>query len=126
MAHGNAKYEAEMSDRKRELFADLHGNVLKIGAGPGPNLRYYPRDIHWIGIEPNTYIYPYLQQEAERVGLNIDIQSGTAEQLDVEGAGIDAVVSTLVLCSVENLSTVQQEILRVLKPGGRFFSFSNT
>lgn len=63
MAHGNAKYEAEMSDRKRELFADLHGNVLEIGSGPEPNLRYYPRDIHWIGIEPNTYIYPYLQQE---------------------------------------------------------------
>lgn len=41
MAHATAKYEAEMSDRKRELFADLHGNVLEIGPGTGPNLRYW-------------------------------------------------------------------------------------
>lgn len=66
-------------------------------------------------------MYPYLQQEAERVGLDIEIKSGTAEQLDAEDNSIDAVVSTLVLCSVENLSTVLQEILRVLKPGGQFF-----
>ena len=121
MAHATAKYEAEMSDRKRELFSDLHGNVLEIGSGTGPNLRYYPSDIHWTGIEPNSHMYPYLQQEAERVGLDIDIKSGTAEQLDVEDASIDAVVSTLVLCSVENLSSVLQEVLRVLKPGGQFF-----
>ncbi|WP_036488459.1 class I SAM-dependent methyltransferase [Myxosarcina sp. GI1] len=121
MAHATAKYEAEMSDRKQELFADLHGNILEIGPGTGPNLRYYPGDVRWLGIEPNTHMYPYLLQEAERVRLNIDIKNGTAERLDVEDNSIDAVVSTLVLCSVENLSTVLQEILRVLKPGGRFF-----
>ena len=121
MAHATAKYEAEMSDRKRELFSDLHGNVLEIGPGTGPNLRYYPSDIHWTGIEPNSHMYPYLQQEAERLGLDIDIKSGTAERLDAEDNSIDAVVSTLVLCSVENLSTVLQEVLRVLKPGGQFF-----
>lgn len=56
MAHGNAKYESEISDRQRELFSDLHGNVLEIGSGTGANLRYYPSDIHWTGIEQNTYI----------------------------------------------------------------------
>ncbi|MGF1541673.1 MAG: class I SAM-dependent methyltransferase [Pleurocapsa sp.] len=81
---------------------------------PIPLNLYYPRDIHWIGIEPNTYVYPYLQQEAERVGLNIDIRSETAEQSNAEDNSIDVVVSALVLCSVENLSTVLQEILRVL------------
>ncbi|MGB7441520.1 MAG: class I SAM-dependent methyltransferase [Coleofasciculaceae cyanobacterium] len=121
MAHATAKYEAEMSDRKCELFADLHGKVLEIGPGTGSNLRYYPRDIHWTGIEPNTYMYPYLQQEAERLGLDINIKSKTAERLDAKDNSIDAVISTLVLCSVDNLSTMLQEILRVLKPGGQFF-----
>ena len=93
IAHATAKYEAEMSDRKRGLFADLHGNILEIGPGTGPNLRYYPRDVRWIGIEPNTYMYSYLQQEAERVGLDIDIKNRTAERLDVEDNSIDAVVT---------------------------------
>ena len=65
MVHATAKYEAEMSDRKREMFANLYDNILEIGPGTEPNLRYYPDDVRWIGIEPNTYMYSYLQQEIE-------------------------------------------------------------
>lgn len=68
MAHGNAKYEKDIADRKQALFADLNGNVLEIGPGTGPNLSYYPANIHWIGIEPNSFMHPYLRQEAERLG----------------------------------------------------------
>ncbi|MBE9129603.1 MULTISPECIES: class I SAM-dependent methyltransferase [unclassified Coleofasciculus] len=121
MAHGTAKYEAQMADQKQALFSNLHGNVLEIGPGTGPNLSYYPPDIHWIGIEPNPFMHSYLRREAERLGLDIDLRPGTAERLDVEDNSIDAVVSTLVLCSVDNLAVTLQEVLRVLKPGGRFF-----
>lgn len=121
MAHGNAEYEKEIAERKRVLFADIQGDVLEIGPGAGPNLSYYPPDVHWIGVEPNPFMYPYLKSEAERLGLKIDIRSGTAERLGVENNSMDAVVSTLVLCSVENLVTTLQEVLRVLKPGGRFY-----
>jgi len=120
MAHATDDYEADMSEQKCELFKNLQGNILEIGPGTGPNLRYYPQDIHWIGIEPNPYMYPYLHQEADRLGLKINIKCGTAEQLKAENNSIDAVVSTLVLCSVPNLSTVLEEIRRVLKPGGQF------
>lgn len=44
-----------------------------------------------------------------------------AEHLEFADNSIDAVVSTLVLCSVEDLEGTLQEILRVLKPGGRFY-----
>ena len=121
MAHGNAEYEKDIAERKRVLFADLHGDVLEIGPGTGPNLSYYPPDVHWIGVEPNPFMHPYLRSEAERLGLKIDIHSVTAEHLEVENNSLDAVVSTLVLCSVENLTTTLQEVLRVLKPGGRFY-----
>ena len=121
MANANAEYEQAVSDRKQALFSDIHGDVLEIGAGTGPNLRYYPKDIHWTGIEPNPYMHSYLQTEAEKLGLNIDIHIGTAEQLEFEDNSLDAVVSTLVLCSIPNLPSTLQEIRRVLKPGGRFF-----
>lgn len=71
---------------------------------------------------PNPFMHSYLRQEADRLGFQtIDLRIGTAERLDVEDSSMDAVVSTLVLCSVENLSAVLHEIQRVLKPGGRFF-----
>lgn len=121
MAHGNADYEAAVRDRKQKLFAGVHGKVLEIGPGTGPNLVYYPRDTHWMGIEPNPYMHSYLKQAAKRVGLDIEIRNGTAERLEVEDNSVDAVVSTLVLCSVDNLEATLKEILRVLKPGGRFY-----
>ncbi len=65
-------------------------------------------------------MHDYLCKEAQKQGLSIDLRRGTAEQLEVADNSVDAVVSTLVLCSVPNLSGTLQEILRVLKPGGRF------
>ena len=50
----------------------------------------------------------------------MELRTGSAERLDVEDATADAVVSTLVLCSVADLAAVLKEIRRVLKPGGRF------
>lgn len=120
MAQGNPQYEKAVGDRKQALFGNLHGDVLEIGPGTGPNLPYYPHNINWIGIEPNRYMHPYLQKEALRLGLNIDLRNGTAERLEAEDNSMNAVVSTLVLCSVPNLPGTLQEILRVLKPGGRF------
>lgn len=120
MAAESGTYDSAVGDRKQTLFANLQGNVLEIGPGTGPNLSYYPHDIHWIGIEPNPFMYPYLQKEAERLGLDIDLRSGSAERLEAEDNSMDAVVSTLVLCSVPDLASTLQEVLRVLKPGGRF------
>lgn len=110
-----------MAQLKQSLFADLQGRVLEIGPGAGANLSYYPIDIDWIGIEPNSFMHSYLKQEAERLGLkNVELRLGCAEQLEVEDNSVDTVVGTHVLCSVTDLATTLQEIARVLKPGGRF------
>jgi len=74
LAHLNARYERMVAARKRALFADLRGTILEIGPGTGPNLQYYASGIHWIGIEPNPYMYPYLRNAAERVGLRGDLR----------------------------------------------------
>ncbi|EDX83611.1 methyltransferase, UbiE/COQ5 family [Synechococcus sp. PCC 7335] len=112
---------SNMADLKRSLLANLQGTVLEIGPGAGANLAYYPTDIHWIGVEPNLFMHSYLRQEAQQRGLHhVDIHGGAAESLPVETAAIDTVVSTHVLCSVDHLDTVLQEIQRILKPGGHF------
>lgn len=107
-----------MAQLKQAFLGNLQGKVLEIGPGAGANFSYYPTNITWIGVEPNSFMHPYLHQEAERVGLeNIELNLSSAEQLMIENNSIDAVVSTHVLCSVTELDTTLQEIQRILKPG---------
>ena len=120
MSKGMARYEHIVRERKEKLLGDLHGTVVEIGPGTGVNLPFYTRDVQWIGIEPNAYMHDYLHAESKRLDFPIDIRGGTAEALPVADASVDAVVSTLVLCSVPQLEATLAEIHRALKPGGRF------
>lgn len=120
LAHLTGAYEERIAERKRLLLGELTGTVLEIGPGAGPNLRYYRPDVRWIGVEPNPYLHEYLRKEAARLGRAIELGDGTAERLDAQDASADAVVSTLVLCSVPDPAATLREVRRVLKPGGRF------
>jgi ubiquinone/menaquinone biosynthesis C-methylase UbiE len=110
-----------MEDLKGSFFSQLQGTVLEIGPGAGANLCYYPREINWIGIEPNYFMHYYLAKEAQKRGFkNIKLFQGSAENIPLENNSIDTVISTHVLCSVTNLTDSLEEIKRVLKPGGQF------
>lgn len=113
-------HEALLVDRKRALFADLTGTVVEIGPGTGANLALMPRDLRWIGIEPNQFMHPLIHKSAAEIGRPIDLRNGSVESLDLPDASVDAVVATLVFCSVANPARGLGEILRVLRPGGRF------
>lgn len=119
-ARGETGNNRLFGHHKRRLFKDISGTVLEIGPGTGVNLAYYPAGIHWIGVEPNPAMHDHLRQKAEQVGITADFRLGAAEQLDLPDNSVDTVVSTLVLCSVIDPEATLQEILRVLKPGGRF------
>ena len=113
-------YEKNVAHHKRALLGDLSGTILEIGPGIGVNLAYYPQDIRWIGIEPNPLLHPHLRTALDARRIAGEFRFGSAESLDVPDASLDAVVSTLVLCTVPDVTATLREILRVLRPGGRF------
>jgi len=105
---------------RRRLLGDLAGTVLEIGPGTGVNLAYLPDGVYWIGLEPNPYFHPHLRRALSLRGLSGDVLLGQAEAIPLPEGSVEAVVATLVLCSVEDPRRALAEILRVLKPGGRF------
>ena len=109
-----------MRGRKQALLGPLRGTVAEIGPGTGVNLRFFAPDVHWIGLEPNPFLHAALHEEACRLGRAIDLRSDPAQATGLPDASVDAAVATLVLCSVPDMDAVLAEVLRILRPGGRF------
>lgn len=105
---------------KPKLLGALEGEVVEIGPGSGVNLKYYRDNICWTGVEPNAFLHERIRQRASRRGIPVRLLAGTAERLDLSDESVDTVVGTLVLCSVGDQARALAEVLRVLKPGGRY------
>jgi len=108
---------------RADLLHGLVGDVLEVGAGTGLNLPHYPRTLTRLVLsEPDPYMRRRLAQLAHAESWErAEILDGSLESLPLPANAFDAVVATLVLCSVRRLDQALAEIRRVLKPGGRFF-----
>ncbi|MCH9687259.1 MAG: class I SAM-dependent methyltransferase [Deltaproteobacteria bacterium] len=114
-----ARYDRALGDRKRDLLGSLQGTLLEIGPGTGSSLAYLPPELDWIGLEPNVAMHGPLLRTAQRLGRTVDLRRGFAHDTGLPDRSVDAVFSSLVLCSVRDLSQTLQELRRVLRPGGR-------
>jgi ubiquinone/menaquinone biosynthesis C-methylase UbiE len=107
-------------NRRDTLLATLSGTVLEIGAGRGANFDRLPSRTRWIGLEPDRRLRRRLARNAESHGRDAWILAAHAEDIPLDDASVDAVVATVVLCSVSDPARVVAEVRRVLRPGGRF------
>jgi len=119
-----AAFEEQIGPKYRgALLADLQGAVLEIGVGTGANFPYY-RPTHitrLVGIEPDFYMLEQAQAKKAALRLDIKLLEASAEQLPFPDNAFDALVTTLVLCTVPNPALALTEMRRVLKPGGRLY-----
>jgi SAM-dependent methyltransferase len=120
LARGNRRYDAMVADEKRALLSPLEGTVLEIGPGGGNNLPFLRNGVRWIGVEPNPFFHDRLRARGSRLGIDVDVRAGAAEALPAADRSVDAVVASLVLCSVRDPEATLREVRRVLRPGGRF------
>jgi SAM-dependent methyltransferase len=112
--------ERDLGPYKRQVFADLPGEVVEIGSGVGANLRYLPAGATLVAVEPNRSMHAGLRAAAHEHGIALDLQERTAESTGLPDASVDAVISSLVLCTVRDPAAALAEIRRILRPGGTF------
>jgi ubiquinone/menaquinone biosynthesis C-methylase UbiE len=118
--------ERGLAGQRALLLSGLDGRVLEIGCGHGANFPHYPPEVtELVAVEPEEGLRDLAREQAERIDLQVTVVDGRAESLPVESGSFDAVVSTLVLCSVQDQAKTLAETHRVLKPGGHLVCFEH-
>lgn len=98
------------------LLAEALGDVVEIGAGTGLNLPHYDPGVRSLTLtEPDRSMLRRLRTVSD----GAIVVDAAADDLPFDDASADAVVSTLVLCGVDDQAATLAEIRRVLRPGGK-------
>lgn len=103
---------------RRENLAGLSGRVLEVGAGVGTNFALYPQSVEQVvAIEPEPRLSARARAAGDAAPVPVAVSGATVEEF-ADGEPFDAVVCSLVLCSVRDPGSVLEHIHSVLRPGG--------
>jgi SAM-dependent methyltransferase len=109
---------AVMTRLRRENLAGLTGRVLEVGAGTGTNFALYPDTVEQVvAIEPEARLAVTARAAAAAAPVPVEVIGETVEAMGAAGP-FDAVVCSLVLCSLADPDDVLRQLHSRLRPGG--------
>ncbi|KAL4444217.1 hypothetical protein ABPG75_011954 [Micractinium tetrahymenae] len=100
-----------------------------VSTGSSSSLSADDPPLQIVGVDPNPFMRQYLEDSRAAVGwpqARLSWVQGRAEALPLPDASCDAVVCTLVLCSVGDVARLLDEMARVLRPGGSLLFIEHT
>jgi SAM-dependent methyltransferase len=110
---------------RRENLTGLAGRVLEVGAGTGTNFPLYPDTVtEVVAVEPERRLTAIAQKAALSAAVPVTVTASTIESLE-PSEPFDAVVCSLVLCSVEQPDSVVRQLFSLLRPGGELRYFEH-
>lgn len=120
-------YDKEMGFWDRVLFGDSRtwacsqasGDVLEVAVGTGLNLPAYPVVVSLTGVDLSNQMLEIARARAEELGRSVKLEQGDAHSLGFDDATFDTVVCTFGLCAIPDIDAAIDEMIRVLRPGGR-------
>lgn len=109
-----------------ENLAGLTGRVLEVGAGTGTNFALYPGTVREVvALEPETRLAPIAREAAAAAPVPVTVIESTIEALPPDTEPFDAVVCSLVLCSVDDPDAVLRQLNSIVRPGGELRYFEH-
>jgi ubiquinone/menaquinone biosynthesis C-methylase UbiE len=111
-----------VAEERRKCLAGVTGTVLEVGFGSGHNVPFYPHAVEkLIAVDPSTEGAKLAKKRIAQARFPVEYLPLEGEKLAASDASFDSVVSTFTLCTIPDPAVALAQMLRVLKPGGRFF-----
>ena len=109
-----------MAELRRELLADIVGDVVEVGAGNGMNFSHYPTTVRRVtAVEPEPHLRDLATRAAGHAPIPVTVVPGTADRLPLQDDSVDSAVLCLVLCSIQDRPAALAELRRVVRSGGQ-------
>jgi len=105
--------------RRRLWGAVQAGRLLEIGVGTGKNIPHHPEGARVVAIDISPRMLRKAAAKAARVGREVELVLGDAQQLPFRDGAFDGAAATFVFCSVPDPVAGLAEVKRVVKDGGR-------
>ena len=117
---------SEYEKLRREALVPARGRLLDIGFGSGLNVAYYPKEVtSVVGIDPNPGVEKLARQRMSAATMPVEFQIGSGESLPFKDGSFDTVVTTLTLCTIDDVETALREARRMLASDGRYVLFEH-
>jgi ubiquinone/menaquinone biosynthesis C-methylase UbiE len=111
---------AGLRSLRQGLLTAAEGRVLEIGAGSGANIPFYSPAVETLTLtEPEVPMLRRLRHSASLRAPSAIVLRAPAEDLPFDDDSFDVVVSTLVLCTVDDQPRTLRQVRRILAPRGR-------
>lgn len=119
-----------LSGRRKMLLEELSGKVLEIGCGTGINFEFYSGKADVLALEPSDAMRAQaLERATGKNAAQIRVEPWLLEDprlaAEFPAGSFDAVVCTLILCTVPNPAATLAELHQLLKPGGKLVALEH-
>jgi SAM-dependent methyltransferase len=109
----------DLAPIRRRVCDGLTGEVLEIGFGSGLNVPFYPPEVSRVrAVDPATVGRKLASGRIAASKVAVEYLGMDGQELPLESASVDHVVSTWTLCTIPDVARTLSEIRRVLRPGG--------
>ena len=111
---------AQMAKVRRPALEGLHGTVVELGFGSGPNLPLYPGSVERVlAVDPSQVGQKLAAGRLAATSIPVEFVGLDGERLPLDDDSADCVLSTWTLCTIPDAHAALREAHRVLKPGGK-------
>ena len=108
-----------VDDLRRQVCDGLHGEVLEVGFGSGPNIPFYPSAVSRVlAVEPSSGARRLATPAIASSSVPIEFVGLDGARIDLPDASIDGILSTWTLCTIPDVGAAVAEMYRLLRPGG--------